>query len=290
MGSTTSGIASPGRIAAEFSGGTWATEIPFPAGGPARVYDLAVRLELGMPRHPYHPPFSYALAKAHGQNPYPNGISAASEMLTMGAHVGTHVDALGHIALDGEVYGGREVIDRQSASCGLEVASVEELPPLIGPGYLVDAPLLFGRDLTPADGIGPDELSAWFTERREPGPGSVVLVRTGWMRHWPDVDAYLGLKTGLPGVTLAGAQWLSERGILATGSDTMNYEHKPVPTTVALSVHVHNLVHSGIPIMESLDLETLAAARVNEFFFVALPLRIRGGTGSPIRPVAIAPA
>lgn len=272
-----------------WSGGHLDMSIPWPTGNDVRVYDLAVRLETGMPRHPYHPPFGFALAKSHGEGMYPDGISSSMEMLTTGGHVGTHVDALGHIAVDGKVFGGRDVMDHQSATHGLEVGSVEEMPPLLGQGHLVDAELVYGRELTPADGIGAEHLEEWFADRPSPEPGSVVLLRTGWMKRWPDYNSYLGLTTGLPGMRLDGAQWLSERGILATGSDTMNYEHKPSVTVVALKVHVHNLVEQGIPIMESLDLEKLAADRVHDFFFMALPLRVRGGTGSPLRPIAVAP-
>ena len=262
--------------------------IPWPTSSNVRTYDLALLLEPGMPRHPHHPPFAFALAKNHHEWPYGNGISSAMETISMGAHVGSHVDALGHIALHGEVFGGRPILDHHSATGGLEYGSTEEIPPLIGPGHLVDAEALFGRQLTPADGIGPEQFEAWFADKAEPGPGSIVLVRTGWLRHWPDTDAYIGLKTGLPGVTRAGAEWLSARGILAGGSDTMNFEHKADPAVVSLAVHVHFLVEKGIYIMESLNLDVLAADKVTDFTFVGLPLRIKGGTGSPLRPVAIA--
>lgn len=271
-----------------WSGGHLDMTVPWPTGNDVRVYDLAVRLETGMPRHPYHPPFGFALAKSHGEGMYPDGISSSMEMLTTGGHVGTHVDALGHIAVDGKVFGGRDIMNHQSATHGLEHGSVEEMGPLLGQGHLIDAEVVYGRELTPADGIGAEHLEEWFRDKPAPGPGSVVLLRTGWMKKWPDYNDWLGLTTGLPGMRLDGAQWLSERGILATGSDTVNYEHKPSISVVALKVHVHNLVEKGIPIMECLDLEKLAADQVYDFFFMALPLRVRGGTGSPLRPVAVA--
>lgn len=65
------------------------------------------------------------------------------------------------------------------------------------------------------------------------------------------------------------------------------FEHKPSLAQVQLSVHVHLLVEAGVPIMESLNLEPAAAAGVRDFFFVALPLQVAGGTGSPLRPVAM---
>lgn len=261
--------------------------VAWPTTQNVRIFDLAVALEPGMPKHPYHPPYSFVLAKKHGEGLYPGGISSAMEMITMGAHVGTHVDALGHVGVDGLVHGERPIVDHQSSTGGLEHGSTEECPPLIGRGHLIDAVELFGRDLTPADGIGVPELETWFADRAEPSPGSIVLLRTGWMRYWSDNDRYLGLQTGLPGMKRDGAEWLSSRGIIATGSDTVNYEHKPSIATPALSVHRHNLVEKGIYILESLDLETLAEHRAYEFTFVALPLRIRGGTGSPLRPIAI---
>lgn len=271
-----------------WSGGYVDRRIPWPTSPDVRIFDLALQLEPGMPRHPYHPPFSFALAKSHGEGNYTNGVSTAMETFSMGAHVGSHVDALGHVSFEGEGYGGITMADHQTPTGGLEALSALDVPPLIGPGHLVDAEKLLGRQLTPADGIGPTELERWFADKTEPGPGSVFLLRTGWLRHWPDSDAYIALKTGLPGLTRAGAEWLSSRGIIAAGSDTMNFEHKPEPAVVALSVHVHFLVEKGIYIMESLNLDTLAAHGVADFTFVALPLRIKGGTGSPLRPVAIA--
>lgn len=271
-----------------WSGGYVDRRIPWPISPNVRIFDLALQLEPGMPRHPYHPPFSFALAKSHGESNYPNGVSTAMETFSMGAHVGSHVDALGHVSFKGEGYGGVTMAEHQTPTEGLDALSTLDVPPLIGPGHLLDAEKLFGRQLTPADGIGAAELEAWFADKTEPGEGSVLLVRTGWLRHWPNSEAYIAMKTGLPGVTRDGAEWLSSRGIIAAGSDTMNFEHKPDPAIVSLTVHVHFLVEKGIYIMESLNLDVLAAHGVTDFTFVALPLRIKGGTGSPLRPIAIA--
>jgi kynurenine formamidase len=272
-----------------WSGGHFDTTLAVSMSGPVRIYDLAVALHAGMPRHPLHPPFAFAMAKRHNQSKHGDGVSSAMELLAMGAHVGSHVDAFGHVARDGRIFEDRDVLEGENASTGLAVGGIEETPPLIGPGHLVDAEKLFGRYPDPTDGIGPAQFESWFANRAQPGPGSIVLIRTGWMRFWSDSEAYIGLGTGLPGVNLAGARWLSDRGIIATGSDTMNYEHKPDGSIVSLAVHIHNLVENGIPIMESLDLENIAAAGVEDFTFFAAPLRVVGGTGSPIRPLAIVP-
>jgi kynurenine formamidase len=87
-----------------------------------------------------------------------------------------------------------------------------------------------------------------------------------------------------PGPGEAAARWLSSRKIFAAASDTINFEMVPSRT---MPVHVHLLVERGIHIIECLNLEKLAADRVFEFVFVASPLKIRGATGSPIRPFAL---
>jgi kynurenine formamidase len=129
--------------------------------------------------------------------------------------------------------------------------------------------------------ITSSELAA--AQRAEIRPGDVVLIRTGWARYFCDPKKFISEVRG-PGPAIEGARWLSERRVFAAGSDTVAFERVPDPS---MPVHVHLLVESGIHIIECLNLDELAAARVAEFVFVALPLKIRGATGSPVRPVAI---
>ena len=117
----------------------------------------------------------------------------------------------------------------------------------------------------------------------------VVLIRTGLLRYWPDPQQLADHRGAGP--DLSAARWLVETGVVATGSDTETYEVQPAPDrgTPANPQPVHTLllIEHGVYLMESLDLEGLAAAGVREFLFVALPLAIRGATGSMIDPVAI---
>ena len=274
------------RQLANWGGGVWNGSLEWPADGDYDVYDLAVRIEEGMTRHAAHPPFSYRLVKKHGEDVYPGGIGTASEQISMGVHVGTHVDAPGHISLDGCLFGGYSAEENQDDHAGLKVASIESIPPLVGQGHLVDGVRIFGREMTNEDGFGVQELEEWFADRPAPEPGSIVLFRTGWMKFFDDSERYLGRKAGIPGVKLEAAEWLVAKGVRAVGSDTVQFEHKPHLAVPALSVHAYLLGQQAIPIMESVDLERLAADSVTEFFFIAAPLRIRGGTGSPIRPLA----
>lgn len=264
----------------------WTLDLP--CVGSADVHDLSVRLEAGMARHPAHPPYAFALTHEHGTFDREDGTSVAAELITLSSHVGTHIDALGHVGHRGTLHGGHAVELAQSRQRGLLRGSVEELPPLLTKGTLVDGPALLGRPLEPGDAIGADELTRWFSTREPPSPGSVVLLRTGWMRHWPDAERYIGLRTGVPGLVADGAAWLADRRVAAIGADTASLERR-VPGDLDLPVHVHLLVDRGIPILESVALEGLAAANAHDFLFVAVPLRIGGGTGSPIRPLAIVP-
>jgi kynurenine formamidase len=112
----------------------------------------------------------------------------------------------------------------------------------------------------------------------------VVLIRTGWAQYWKDPIKYVAHEKGAPGVNLEGAKWLVRNGTAFTGSDTTAYEQTP---TQDLPVHVFLLTQNGIQLMEMLNLEGIAKDRVYEFLFVALPLKIVGGTASPVRPIAI---
>jgi kynurenine formamidase len=117
----------------------------------------------------------------------------------------------------------------------------------------------------------------------------VALVRTGYMRHWPDAERMAEHRG--PGPDESAARLLAERGVIATGSDTETFEVQPAPDPGEPAnpqpVHTLLLIERGIYIMESLDLEGLAKSGAREFLFVALPLKIRGATGSMIDPVAV---
>jgi kynurenine formamidase len=266
----------------------WDMDVAFPAAGPMHVHDLAQPMHPGIPHHPLHPPYGFTLTKKHGDVVYPKGVTGAAAMITTGDHVGTHVDGFAHVARNGLLFGEVEITGAHSYTEGMQRHSVHEMAPIIGPGSVVDLPTLLGRALTPADGVTGDHLAAWYAEHGpEPEPGSVVLVRTGWDDKWDDPAGFLAVNEGAPGVTLDGARWLSERGVRAAGADTVAFEQTPSP---ALDVHVHLLVESGISILEAMRLRPLVETGAWHFFFVAAPLPIQGGTGSPLRPLAFVPA
>ena len=245
----------------------------------ARVFDLAQPYFTGMPHYPTHPPFLFGLTKQHGETVGPAGNSSAADAIALGSHVGTHIDALCHFSCGGKLYGGIDVADAQSYGGGLREYSVDTIAPILRRGVLLD--------LAPDGPLAPDaEITPEMLERARRVPihaGDVVLLRTGWAPRWENAREFVN-NTRCPGPAIAGARWLSGHGIFAVGSDTVPFEKSPDP---AMPVHVHLLVENGIHIMECLNLEELAAASVYEFAFVGAPLKIRGATGAPLRPLAL---
>ncbi|MFI6043799.1 cyclase family protein [Nocardia sp. NPDC051321] len=257
------------------------------AGG-VRLIELGQPFFTGMPCSPNHPGFRMTLARRHGDMIRPDGGSAANEIIVTGGHVGTHIDALSHVSQHGELHCG---VDAYAAQRGGAFTShgAEQLPGLLCRAVLLDVARVHGADILPGGyEITADDLeSAAAAARAWPAPGDVALIRTGWSRLFPDATAYLGAASGVPGVGVAAARWLADRDVVATGADTTAYECIPPGAGHrCLPVHRVLLVESGIYILEHLALEDLAAAGCAEFTFLLAPLRIVGGTGSPVRPLA----
>jgi kynurenine formamidase len=257
-----------------------------------RVIELGHPLYTGMPSSPNHPGFRMTLERRHGDAVRPDGGSASNEVIVTGGHVGTHVDALSHVSHEGLLHGGIDAAEAQRG--GKHTAhGAETIPPMVTRGVLLDVAAVHGVDtLEGGYGVTAEDLAA-AAERAgaEPGRGDVALVRTGWGRLFGDTAAYLGKESGVPGVTVDGARWLAERGVVATGSDTTAYEQIPAGAGHrVLPVHRVLLVEHGIHIVEHLALEDAAAAGLGEFLAVFAPLRIVGGTGAPVRPLAVVAA
>lgn len=267
-----------------------------------RVHSLALTRFPGMPLWPGHPEFSVVTYRSpqgirvDEAKPWPGeneaGLGYIAEVITSTTHTGAHIDALAHMTVgdDDHWFGGSAQADL--GDFGPTKGDASELPPIWSRGLLYDIPRYRGvPSLGAGEPVTAEELKAVGVAHgiEEPRPGDVVLVRTGYLSHWPDADA-LAAHRG-PGPDISAADWLVERGVFATGSDTETYEVQPAPDpgvpTNPQPVHTRLLIEHGIYMMEGLFLEELAADEVTEFLFVALPLKIRGGTGSMIDPIAV---
>ncbi|MET8622731.1 cyclase family protein [Kitasatospora sp. NPDC004669] len=204
----------------------------------------------------------------------------------------THLDALCHIAYGGLLFAGvraRDVVSSQGAAYG---AVTDLLPGLVGRGVLLDVPRLRGRAwLEPGEAIGGPELLVCAEEQGSPlHPQDILLVRTGHLARrrrlgaWDPDDLSAGLHPGAMRV-------LSESRASALGSDG-DSDMRPSPVDgVHSPVHVLAITALGLPLIDNLDLEPLAEACARtsrwEFLFVAAPLNIPRGTGSPVNPLAV---
>lgn len=267
-----------------------------------RTYSLATSRFPGMPLFPGHPPFqvtSYrtpAGLRAEGAQPWgpPNdaGLGYMAEVVSATSHSGAHIDALAHMTIgpDNHWYGGGNTAEHLT-DWGPTVGDAEKLPHFFTRGVLLDAAGFRGVDALPAgSAVGDDEMQAIAnSEGVEVRPWDVVLVRTGYLAFWPDAGKMAEHKT--PGPDLSAAEWLLEHGVVATGTDTETYEVQPAPLRGTPAnpqpVHTKLLIENGVYLMESIFLEELARDRVYEFLFVALPVKIRGATGSMIDPLAV---
>ena len=157
-------------------------------------------------------------------------------------------------------------------------------PPIIAPGVLLDVAGVRGVDCLPDSyAIAREDLdAAGAAELRR---GDVALVRTGRMSRWPDHDRFMN---DPPGVGMAAARYLAEeREVITVGVDCGG---EPLPAEdheAFLPVHSYLLAEVGVPVIENLWLEDLARAGIRRVTLLAFPLKLRGSTGLPVRPVAL---
>lgn len=253
-----------------------------------KIFDLGVELFPGMPHVPLHSPFMYQMVREHGDLMYGEGVSAAVDIFAMSCHTGTHLDGLGHFAKNLCLHGGVPAAQEQSKLGGLTSCGIERAAPFLGRGLLLDVAESQGVDaLSASQAIGPKDLErAAKAANLRIQPGDVVLIRTGWMCHWPDQRKYYSVQTGQPGITGDAAQWATDQRVACLGSDNFAVEVMPTPNG-SHPVHVHCLVDKGVHLLEVANLEELSRTRTYEFLLVMIPMKIRGGTASPIRPLAV---
>jgi kynurenine formamidase len=250
----------------------------------ARVYDLEQPRYAGAPTFPAHEPGVLLHLHRRHEDGLGERRTSASALLVMAEHSGTHMDALCHQAEGLELHGGVKVDATVQTPYGFTTLGIDEVAPMIARGVLLDVPAALGRSLEPGHAIAAEELQA-AAEGVELREGDVVLVRTGTGALWADRPAY---EAG-PGVGAEGSRWLAGFRPLAVGADNLAWDAPGArdPELGTLPGHTLLIVRAGIHIIESLYLEELAADGVREVVFVCLPLKLRGGTGSPVRPIAL---
>jgi kynurenine formamidase len=216
----------------------------------------------------------------------------------VGSHVHglgiTHVDALCHIFVRGEMYNGYPFSDVRSDGA-LRNDVMAMVDGVVGRGVLLDMPFTLGvpyleggaqvraRDLERAEAVG----------RVEAGPGDVLLVATGREAYRAARGGFLHpVSDGMAGLHADCLPWLYERGIAVLGSDGIS---DPMPgvgiTGWPYPIHQVGITAIGLHLIDNMALGELSA-RCRElgrasFLFMMAPLRIAGGTGCPVNPLAV---
>ncbi len=251
----------------------------------ARAYDLEQPRYAGAPVFPAHEPGVLINLHRRHERDAPEARTSASALLVMTEHSGTHIDALCHQGFDGRLHGGIEIDARVQTSTGFTQLGIDTVAPMVARGVLLDVAGALGAErLDPGHAVSASELELAARDV-EIGAGDVVLVRLGSGALWADRPAY----EAAGGIAGDASRWLAARRPLAVGADNLAWDlpDSHDPELGSLPGHVILIVQAGIHIIESLFLEELAADGIREFAFVCLPLKLRGGTGSPVRPIAL---
>ena len=199
------------------------------------------------------------------------GYFYAANSFSTAEHGGTHLDAPVHFAE------GRNTAD--------------QIPPeqLMGRAVLVDVSAKCARD---ADyQVAVEDFLAWERENGALPSGVIVLLRTGFGARWPDRKTYMGTdergetavaKLHFPGLHPDAARWLTQnRSVKAVGLDTPSIDYGQ--STLFESHRI--LFDKNIPAFE--NLANLSQLPLKDFHVIALPMKIKGGSGGPLRAVAI---
>lgn len=264
-----------------------------------KSYDLSVEYFIGMPgwhaagdpryqmwltHSPRGNVNSDPLGTGKAQNTH---VSYTGSAVSMYSHTGTHIDALNHFGLDGKIYNNFRA-DDHLGDLGWDKTGAETIPILIGRGVLIDVAASKGVKML-ADNYKitkADLKKALKKQGTKLAKGDIVLIRTGRMQNYGNYDAFMN---NPPGMGMSAAKFLvEESGAMVVGADNLSFEAFPSEIKGNyIPVHTYLLAEHGVPIMELVNLEGIAADKVYEFAFVGGSLKFRGADAAPMRPVAL---
>jgi kynurenine formamidase len=251
------------------------------------IFDLGMEISEGMPQgaRGNFVPFSlvYSATPEFCTDEWP--FSFAAETIIGTLHTSTHIDAFVHVQHEGKTFGGHEARDIRSDR-GWSRYGAETIAPILTRGVILDVAGALGREpLEDGYEITVDDLRAAGVDKARVRRGDAVLVRTGKIaaQYLSDPVAYG--KSG-PGIGVAAAQWLADLGMAVLGTDTPSTEPLPFRDPSS-TVHRALLIERGVHLVENLFLDDVVAAGIQSGVFVCLPLKLRGATGSWVRPVIV---
>lgn len=202
-------------------------------------------------------------------------------------HVGTQFDAFAHQTIGDTLY--NCVKNSETAGRGgFAKLGVDKVGAIFTRGVLIDVAAFKGVEMLPdAYEITADDLQgALARQNLKLAAGNAVVIHTGWGKLWAKDNARF--VKSCPGIGVGAATWLADQDPLLIGSDNWPVEVFPNPDAkLSFPVHQITLVVKGIFLLENMKLDELAAKGVGEFALSLQPLKVQGGTGSTVAPVAI---
>lgn len=201
--------------------------------------------------------------------------------------VGTQFDGFAHQTIGGSMYNCFK-LDEIATRNGFQKLGVEKVGALITRGVLIDIAGLKGVEMLPDvyEITVPDIEQALAKQKLTLQPGDAVIIHTGYGKLWNKDNARYA--KGHPGIGVAAANWIAKHDPMLVGSDNGGIEVNPNPDLkISLPVHQIMLVVNGIHLLENMKLDELGAKGVQEFALIVQPLKIQGGTGSTVAPIAV---
>lgn len=201
--------------------------------------------------------------------------------------VGTQFDAFSHQTIENGLYNCIQLDDIATRG-GFTKLGVEKVGTLMTRGVLIDVAALKGVEMLPDtyEITVQDLQDALAKQNLTLQPGDAVVINTGWGKLWGKDNARF--VKSCPGIGVPAAQWLAQQNPMLVGSDNWPVEVSPNPDPdLSLPVHQVMLVVNGIHLLENMRLEELAMKKAYEFAFMLQPLKVQGGSGSTVAPVAV---
>jgi kynurenine formamidase len=201
--------------------------------------------------------------------------------------VGTQFDGFAHQTHMNSWYNCFKV-DENATRSGFTKLGVHNVGALIARGVLIDVAGFKGVEMLGDNyEITAEDLEGALKKQNLAlQPGDAVIIHTGWGKLWAKDNArYV---KSCPGIGVKAAESLIAKDPLLLGSDNWPVEVAPNPDKqVSLPVHQIALVVNGVYLLENLKLDELAAKGVSEFAFIMQPLKVQGGSGSTVAPIAV---
>ena len=300
---------------------TWKRCAPHLANPRAKAYELSFVRSNTMPQSPFAVPLKENAKPTVGVPMTKHAFNTDEVVSGDPGQQGTQMDALGHFAVlpqawDGKgefpsagakYYGGytQEQVKPKPDS-PLQKLGIDKVPPIVTTAVLLDAKTHLGKGKAMEAGalVTAADIDAMLKKqglgKRGLQAGDVLYIYTGWGDSWKDPDTEKFYYTKGPGLAYDGAKLIEQKGVVLVALDNPFTDPVPdgmlqgkappppgVPDGLPFAIHHHNLTVAGIHNIQNANLGALAKDKVWLSCTMILPLRTQGGSGSPVRPVAI---